>query len=119
VTATVILFKPSGKFYTEEQWRIPEGAIGPWDMERSPDFRRIARGPVLITGEPWGFPHLFPAEPARIDRETMIEAFEDARVVNSDFVALEGGWTVPRDDEAERMADVAIAAIIKAEGGLA
>ena len=60
-----------------------------------------------------------PAKPAPIDRETLIEAFGAARVVNSDFVALEGGWTVPRDDEAERMADVAIAEIIKAEGGLA
>jgi hypothetical protein len=41
-------------------------------------------------------------------RETLVEAFGDARVVNSDFVALEGGWTAPRDDEAERMADVAL-----------
>lgn len=40
-TATVILFKPSGKYYTEEPWRIPEDAIGPYDMQRSPDFRRI------------------------------------------------------------------------------
>lgn len=57
----VILFKPSGKYYTEEEWRIPEGAIGPHDMVRSPDFRRISGGPVLIeTQEPWGFPCLFP-----------------------------------------------------------
>ena len=57
----VILFKPSGKYYTEEHWRIPEGAIGPYDMERSLDFRRISDGAVLIeTQEPWGFPHLFP-----------------------------------------------------------
>lgn len=64
--ATVILFKPSGKYYTEEEWEIPSKAIGPYDMERSTDFRRIAGGPVLIpTQEPWGFPHLFPA---RMDR---------------------------------------------------
>lgn len=57
--AKVILFKPSGRYYTEEEWRIPEGAIGPHDMERSPDFRRIYGGPVLVEGEPWGYPHLF------------------------------------------------------------
>lgn len=60
--ARVILFKLSGKYYTEEQWRIPEDAIGPYDMERSPDFRRIGNGAVLVeTQEPWGFPHLFNA----------------------------------------------------------
>lgn len=59
----VILFKPSGKYYTEEQWRIPERAIGPYDMDKSPDFRRISGGPVLITSdEPFGYPHLFPGE---------------------------------------------------------
>ena len=59
--ATVILFKPSGKYYTEEKWRIPPGAIGPYDMSASPDFRRIGGGAVLVnTQEPWGFPHLFP-----------------------------------------------------------
>lgn len=59
--ALVILFKPSGKYYTEESWRVPENAIGPYDMERSPDFRRISGGAVLIDSqEPWGYPHLFP-----------------------------------------------------------
>ncbi len=58
-TATVILFKEGGKYYTEEQWRIPEDAIGPYDMERSSDRRHIGRGPVLVvTQEPWGYPHL-------------------------------------------------------------
>jgi len=61
--ATVILFKPSGKYYTEEEWTIPEGAIGPYDMKYSPDFRRISGGPVLVdTQEPWGYPHLFPVD---------------------------------------------------------
>jgi hypothetical protein len=60
--ANVILFKPSGKYYTEEPWQIPHDAIGPYDMQRSPDFRRIDGGPVLVdTQEPWGYPHLFPA----------------------------------------------------------
>jgi hypothetical protein len=70
--ATVILFKPSGKYYTEEEWRIPlkvpnpvhggmHPPIGPYDMLHSPDFRRIGGGAVLVpTQEPWGFPHLFP-----------------------------------------------------------
>lgn len=57
--ARVILFKDSGEYYTEEYWEIPEGAVGPWDMERSEDFRRIGNGAVLIeTQEPWGFPWL-------------------------------------------------------------
>lgn len=57
----VILFKPSGKYYTEEHWTVPERAIGPYDMSRSPDFHRIGDGAVLIPSqEPWGYPHLFP-----------------------------------------------------------
>ena len=57
--AKVILFKPSGKYYTEEYWEIPDGAIGPYDMEKSKDFRRIGGGAVLVvTQEPWGFPWL-------------------------------------------------------------
>lgn len=60
--AMVILFKPSGKYYTEEWWEVPDGAIGPYDMDRSPDFRRIAGGPVLVTSQRWGFPHLFESE---------------------------------------------------------
>lgn len=71
-TATVLLFKPSGKYYTEEEWEIPESVphyfdgrpvsvIGPYDMCHSPDFRRIGGGAVLVcTQEPWGYPHLFP-----------------------------------------------------------
>lgn len=59
--ARVILFKPGGKFYTEEEWDVPEGAIGPYDMRDSRDFRRIAGGAVLVdTQEPWGYPHLIP-----------------------------------------------------------
>ena len=65
-TVEVILFKPSGKYYTTEEWRIPERAIGPYDMADSLDFRRISGGPVLIPSqEPWGFPHLFPSGVAR------------------------------------------------------
>lgn len=59
--AEVILFKPSGKYYTTDWWRIPPLAIGPYDMQDSPDFRRISGGAVLIVSQaPWGFPHLFP-----------------------------------------------------------
>ena len=61
-TMEVILFKPSGKYYTEDDnWRIPREAIGPHDMKSSPQFRRIDEGAVLIPEqEPWGYPHLFP-----------------------------------------------------------
>lgn len=59
----VILFKDSGKYYTEEMWNIPDGAIGPYDMIKSRNFRRIGGGAVLVPSqEPWGFPFLFPGE---------------------------------------------------------
>lgn len=57
--AKVILFKECGKYYTAEYWGIPEGATGPYDMEKSKDFRRIGTGAVLVvTQEPWGYPFL-------------------------------------------------------------
>lgn len=77
--AKVILFKPSGKYYTEEEWEIPTAEeleekqrdvpreMRHWEflptcMLLSKDFRRISgTGPVLVVAqEPWGFPHLFP-----------------------------------------------------------
>lgn len=70
-TAKVILFRQSGKYYTEEEWTIPTkeeakaaGAVGgdtviPYIMAFSPDARQIDRGPVLVvTQAPWGYPHL-------------------------------------------------------------
>lgn len=59
--AKVILFRESGKYYTEEEWTIPANAIGPYDMRESVDFRRIGNGAVLVeTQEPWGYPCLIP-----------------------------------------------------------
>src|SRR6185295_18219517 len=59
--AKVTLFKESGKYYTEEEWRVPENATTPHDMIRSEDFRRIGKGAVLVQSqEPWGYPCLFP-----------------------------------------------------------
>lgn len=74
--ARIILFKQSGKYYTEEEWEIPTqeevierggnrgDSIGPFCMRYSKDFRRIAgSGPVLVDSQdPWGYPHLFPEE---------------------------------------------------------
>ncbi len=67
-TVSVILFKESGKYYTSESWRAPEndGFLDPTDMLRSPDFRRIGNGKVLIESDAreksgdrnWGFPHI-------------------------------------------------------------
>lgn len=68
-TVSVTLFKESGKYYTSESWRAPEhdGYLDPTDMRKSPDFRRIGDGPVLIEADPhshapedenWGFPHI-------------------------------------------------------------
>lgn len=65
--ASVTLFKPSGKYYTGESWRVPENAGGPEDMISSPDFRRIDGGQVLVESDPhshapddknWGVPHI-------------------------------------------------------------
>lgn len=86
--AKVILFKASGKFYTEEEWRIPtevpdhspergdfvRGVLGPWDMALSPDFRRISGGAVLVTDEKWGYPHLFPSESEPVENKSTLEA---------------------------------------------
>lgn len=72
-TATVTLFKDTGKYYTQEAWAVPINAILPSDMEMSPDFRRISGGAVLVDTDAapecpearnWGFPHLFPSEAA-------------------------------------------------------
>lgn len=56
--ATIKTFKESGKYYTEDKWRIPEGAISPHDMAHSPDFRQISPGWTILvdTQYPWGFP---------------------------------------------------------------
>jgi hypothetical protein len=55
----VILFKDSGKYYTEEFWTVPDReAYGPHCMAYSPDFRRIANGKVLVPESQWGFPVL-------------------------------------------------------------
>jgi len=59
--AKIILFKGSGIYYTEEEWEVPLGAIHPADMLWSEDYHRIGTGAVLVVSqEPWGFPHLFP-----------------------------------------------------------
>jgi hypothetical protein len=77
--ATVILFKRRGKYYTQEEWEIPEGAQGPYDMVRSPDFRRIDDGAVLVPDqEPWGYPHLLPTPTYVIQRLTEDGDWEDA-----------------------------------------
>ena len=55
----VSLFKPSGRYYTEEEWEIPLNAFGPYDMRFSRDYRTIDKGPVLISEEsPWGYPYI-------------------------------------------------------------
>jgi poly-beta-hydroxyalkanoate depolymerase len=76
--AKVILFRHSGKYYTEEEWEVPTSAAEaaqvaierrliffpgdmtvPYVMRYSKDFRRIDDGKVLVVSqEPWGYPHL-------------------------------------------------------------
>lgn len=72
--AKVILFKESGKYYTEEEWEIPTedevlarfgnrgDSVIPYCMVYSLDAHTIG-GPVLVeTQEPWGYPHLLHAK---------------------------------------------------------
>ncbi|MCC3299352.1 hypothetical protein [Arthrobacter caoxuetaonis] len=66
-TATVTLFKDSGKYSVQEAWRLPVRAVTAADMIFSPDFRRIGNGGVLVDAnaapecpeaENWGVPQL-------------------------------------------------------------
>lgn len=62
--ATVTLLDEDGGYDGEEQWRIPEKAITPFDMLRSPDFdeNRLKNRLVLVESQyPWGFPGLIKA----------------------------------------------------------
>lgn len=78
--AKVILFKPSGKYYTEEEWIIPWEAQGPFDMINSVNFRRIDGGAVFVcSGDPlqgtgWGYPHLFPPQ---LTKKSLIEILQE------------------------------------------
>lgn len=59
--ATVILLKEDGSYDGEEQWRIPEKTITPFDMLRSPDFNhnRLKNRPLMVESQyPWGVPGL-------------------------------------------------------------
>lgn len=70
--ARVVLFQRSGKYYTEEEWQVPDTVpdysharghyvrevLIPADMIHSPDFHRIDGGPVLVHSARWGYPHL-------------------------------------------------------------
>lgn len=65
-TASVTLFKESGKYYTAAEWRVPVNAFDPWHMRLSPDFR-MSGGGVLVdadaasefpNAENWGVPRL-------------------------------------------------------------
>lgn len=93
--AKVILFKDSGKYYSEEEWEIPSDALGPYDMAKSKDFRRIGGGAVLVdTQEPWGYPHLIPGEPVAYSFEVLQDS-DDL------WIARGNGMTIRHADKAE------------------
>ena len=55
-TARVVRIKDSGKYYTEEQWRIPENAYYPRNMAKSPDARLEDGGIYFVPAQyPWGY----------------------------------------------------------------
>lgn len=55
-TARVVRIKDSGKYYTEEEWRIPENAFFPRSMANSPDARLENGGIYIVPAQyPWGY----------------------------------------------------------------
>lgn len=55
-TARVVRIKDSGKYYTEEEWRIPENAHCPRDMADSPDARLDDYSIYVVPAQyPWGY----------------------------------------------------------------
>ena len=70
-TIEVLLFKESGKYYTTDQWRLPEG-FTPGEsavvMRNSPDYRNLY-GPVLIPeSDVFTVPHILTG--ATIEEQT-------------------------------------------------
>lgn len=66
-TASVTLFKPSGKYSAQYEWRVPVGGFLPEHMELSPDFTCMDGGTVLVDADAaselpgarnWGYPTL-------------------------------------------------------------
>lgn len=106
----VELFKPTGKWYTDDEWRIPtivrdhseirgdyrRAAIGPHDMIQSPDFRRIGGGAVLVPSqEPWGYPFLFPGDPderSHAERERRVARKTPGLIGLERFIDNIGGY---------------------------
>ena len=55
-TARVVRIKDSGKYYTEEEWRIPENAFFPRSMADSPDARLDDGSIYVVPAQyPWGY----------------------------------------------------------------
>lgn len=68
--AKVSLFRISGKWYMDEEWRIPTeaevlagggnrgDAVGPYCMRYSPDYKGTQWLTLVHTQEPWGYAHI-------------------------------------------------------------
>lgn len=65
-TATVTIFKPSGRYYMTAEWQVPVAAVGPYDMVLSPDYQSLG-GAVLVDADAsehypnalnWGVAHV-------------------------------------------------------------
>lgn len=55
-TARVVRIKDSGKYYTEEEWRIPDNAYYPRGMAESPDAHLEDGGIYIVPAQyPWGY----------------------------------------------------------------
>ena len=55
-TARVVRIKDSGKYYTEEEWHIPENAHFPRSMADSPDARLDDGSIYVVPAQyPWGY----------------------------------------------------------------
>lgn len=106
-TARVVRIKDSGKYYTEESWRIPENAHYPRNMANSPDARLGDGGIYIVPAQyPWGYEEIInlPARTTTVP-EPAPGAVSDAEI-KSLLEYLQANAFVSRHDGDTAKADI-------------
>lgn len=106
-TARVVRIKDSGKYYTEEQWRIPDNAYYPRSMAKSPDARLEDGGIYIVPAQyPWGYEEIInlPARTTTVP-EPAPGAVSDAEI-KSLLEYLQANAFVSRHDGDTAKADI-------------
>lgn len=106
-TARVVRIKDTGKYYTEEQWRIPENAYYPRSMAESPDARLDDGGIYIVPAQyPWGYEEIInlPARTTTVP-EPAPGAVSDAEI-KSLLEYLQANAFVSRHDGDTAKADI-------------